>query len=76
MAKQSAQDRAERLAEGRCPVHGIDMPQIAVIREGTMERCLVECPRGDCEIQGTSLQPSGPVELLPKFRSLIGMGSI
>lgn len=74
MARQSAQDRAERLAEGRCPIHGVDMPQIAVLEGGTMERCLVECPRGDCEIQGTSLQPSGPVELLPKFINLIGGG--
>lgn len=76
MARQSAQDRAERLAEGRCPIHGIDMPQIDILGEGTMRRWLVECPRGDCEIKGTSHKPSGPVDLLPEFRNLIEIGAI
>lgn len=39
-------------------------------------KCLSPCRVGDCEIQCTSLQPSGPVELLRNFRNLIGIGGI
>lgn len=76
MAKQIARDRAERLKDGRCPIHGIDMPQIGLDGEGVEQRFLVGCPRKDCEIKGTSVMPFGPVELLPEYATLIGPRAI
>lgn len=72
MARQSIDDRLKRLSKGCCPIHGIDMPQVDQLEEGGVKRWLVACPRRDCEIQGTSLQNDGPVELLPAFLALIG----
>lgn len=72
MARQSTQDRTERLNKGCCPIHGIDMPQIGHQGEGNARLLLVECTRRDCEIRGTSSQHDGPVELLPEFQILVG----
>lgn len=76
MARQSVNDRLERLNKGCCPIHGIDMPQVGQLGEGSAKRWLVACPRRDCEIQGTSQQHDGPVELLPEFLVLIGRGQV
>lgn len=72
MARQSVNDRLERLDKGCCPIHAIDMPQIGQMGEDASMRWLVACPRRDCEIQGTSLRHEGPIELLPAFQLLIG----
>lgn len=76
MARQSIDDRVERLNKGCCPIHGIDMPQVDQVGEGGVRRWLVECPRLDCEVQGLSQQPDGPVELLPAFQVLIGRSQV
>lgn len=75
MAKQSASDRIARVKEGRCPIHGIDMPQIAWVSGGSEQLFRVACPRRDCSIEGVSAAPSGPVELLPEFTALLGPNS-
>lgn len=72
MARQTAQDRARRLEQGRCPIHGIDMPQVGLNTCGP--GFVVECPRKDCNIQGKSLEPSGPVDLLAEFEGVIAAG--
>lgn len=72
MAKQSARDRAQRLAEGNCPIHGIGMPQVGLHGEGAAVRFLVGCPRKDCSILGTALEAGGPVELLQEYAHLLG----
>ncbi|MNJ14742.1 hypothetical protein D3C77_89760 [compost metagenome] len=72
MARQSIQDRTERVSRGCCPIHGIDMPQVGQHGEGDARRWIVACPRRDCEIRGTSLQYDGPVDLLPEFQLLVG----
>lgn len=71
MARQSAKDQAERLSKGCCPIHGIDMPQIGLVDDGSEQHWLVECPRRDCEMKGTSVEPSGPVDLLPECKAQI-----
>lgn len=76
MARQSINDRLDRLNKGCCPIHGVDMPQIGQIGEGASTCWLVACPRRDCEIQGTSLRHDGPVELLPAFQELIGRSQV
>ena len=59
-----------RLTKGCCPVHGLQMPQVGL----TEDQCqfVVECPRKDCSIQGTSSEPYGPVELLREYQHLVG----
>lgn len=76
MAKQTAKDRFERLKDGCCPIHGIGMSQIGLEGEGAEQRFLVGCPRKDCEIKGTSVEPFGPVELRPEYATLIGPRAI
>ncbi|WP_455233591.1 hypothetical protein [Geopseudomonas aromaticivorans] len=71
MAKQSAKDRAFRLSEGRCPIHGVSMPQIGLTGEGDQQRALVGCPRKDCEITGSAWDADGPVELMPEHAALL-----
>lgn len=59
MAEQSRIDRLKRLEDGRCPIHGIGMVQVG--QDGALFR--VECPRADCNVQGTTHEPHGPVTL-------------
>jgi hypothetical protein len=74
---QSAADRADRLSHGRCPIHGIGMPQVSPWEKkiGGMldgaDVAVVECPRKDCGIQAYSCGPVGPCELLPKWHHLL-----
>lgn len=67
MAKQSREDRHERLKNGACPVHGIDMPHLAIVGA----RFSVACPRRDCAIQGITSGPGLPVDLAPEFAYLL-----
>lgn len=68
MAKQSAQDRARRLSEGCCPVHGIPLSQVGITEDG--RRSIAGCPRKDCDIRGV---PDGPraFALFPQFEHLL-----
>lgn len=75
--KQSKEDRTNRLSEGRCPVHGIWMPQVDSWHEqngGALDGAqftIVECPRGDCHIRAKAFSIDGPWELLPEFVYLL-----
>lgn len=62
-AKQSIQDRKERLLSGRCPVHGLDMTQVGRTGKDEDGAMVVQCSRRDCQIQGRSKSYRGPVEL-------------
>lgn len=75
--QQSAADRRKRLGEGRCPVHGIFMPQVGGWSRrvgGALDGkqvTIVECPRRDCSIQAYAAAPDGPWELLPEHDWLL-----
>jgi hypothetical protein len=66
--KQSVADRRQRLSEGRCPVHGLYMPQIG---PWVGEECLCGCPRDDCKIEVWMPAPDGPATLLPEWEHLL-----
>ena len=72
MARQSKQDRLRRLNEGRCPVHGIWMPQVGnpETYQG-IERVLVGCPRRDCAILAYAQDVDGPRQIHPDFEAVI-----
>lgn len=69
MKKQNKDDRLKRLAEGRCPVHGLTMTQVGLADNG--RRFVVACPRMDCDIEGHSEDPFGPVTLTPSSAHLL-----
>lgn len=71
--KQSVADREKRLSEGRCPVHGLPMPQADswYTQEDGKQYTLVECPRSDCQIRAKAFHWNGPWELLPEWHYLI-----
>ena len=60
MSKGQGRDaRIERLSDGGCPVHGINMPQVSkwdVDADGR-SFAIVECPRKDCDIQARCYDP-------------------
>ena len=72
-AKQSAFDRAKRLSNRCCPVHGLGMSQAstALADDDGREYVLVDCPRRDCSILVKAYSPDGPFELLPEWAHLI-----
>jgi hypothetical protein len=66
--RQGRGDRLRRLAMGRCPVHGVCMPQTdGYFDDGT---CYVECCRKDCAIGGMATDPH-QVWLLPQWVHLL-----
>lgn len=67
MAKQGKVDRLKRLEYGGCPVHGVAMGQEGI--RGQLFQ--TNCPRGDCNIQGTTHKPHGPVTLDPGHHELL-----
>lgn len=71
--KQSSSERAKRLQEGRCPVHGLWMPQIDGWHypEDGKRYTLVGCPRSDCAIVARAFGFDGPWELLDEFIALL-----
>lgn len=75
--KQSAKDRIKRINEGRCPIHGLYMPQVGRWEEqigGPLDGAqftIVECPRNDCNIQAKAVGPQGPWELLSEWDYLL-----
>ena len=75
MAKQSTQDRQLRLSEGRCPIHGIWMPQIESWHEEKgISFTIVGCPRKNCNIKVRAYSINGPWDLLPQFKYLLQQG--
>lgn len=71
LAKQSPKDRLRRLADGRCPIHGIHMHQVDNTELKGKHRFVAGCPRKDCKIQTTTHEPFGPGVLLPEFDHLL-----
>ena len=79
MAKQTITDRKQRLAEGRCPIHGRHLHQAA--QEPLWWRgkdgkptTLVECCMCKQAI-ATENEPFGPAKLLPEFSHLLSLVS-
>jgi hypothetical protein len=64
--KQSPTDRLHRLHQGRCPVHGISMPQVDswYYPEAGRAYTVVGCPREDCSIRAKAYSIDGPWELV------------
>lgn len=71
MAKQSRADRVRRLESGACPVHGIGMDQTGLQGEGSARLFIAECPRRDCNIDGTTSEVHGPLTLSATHMHLI-----
>lgn len=70
--RQSLEDRAARLKEGRCPIHGIPMTQTGwPRRENGAVYFLVGCGRRGCGIEAKEFTSQGPWELMPEFQYLI-----
>jgi hypothetical protein len=83
---QSAEARAERLAKGCCPTHGIGMPQVDIwyyppgqtrwqggeLAEGdeTFPYTIVGCPRRDCDEYAKAKDDFSCVALPPEQHSL------
>ena len=77
-ARQLAARRL-RLAEGRCPVHGLSLGQVGgwdYRKDGRERRdygeagdgyTLVACPRRDCAVLATTKHFEGPAFLLPSL---------
>ena len=66
--KQTLADRLQRLAAGRCPIHGTGMTQVG--NAGALG--VVECPRRDCTIRGTTTEAFGSVTLLRESSLVLG----
>jgi hypothetical protein len=70
-ARQSAEDRQQRLLKGACPVHGNGMTQVNVLKVDGRVVDLVECDRRACPIQGIQERPGGKIRLLPQYAALL-----
>jgi hypothetical protein len=68
-ARQATRHRLQRLAQCRCPVHGTPMAQVGAAGDG--QASLTECTRRDCDIRGTTVDPNGPIVLMPQFAHLL-----
>ncbi len=69
MAKQTIDDRLARLQDGRCPIHGRAMTQVAPWRiEKGRPVTIAAC---SCGIAAKEYEPFGPAELVLAFRHLI-----
>lgn len=79
-AKQSRADRERRLNEGRCPVHGIWMPQFSswylpcghsepgfLTGDEDAAYTIVSCPRADCGIMVKAFDVFGPWKLTKEW---------
>ena len=72
-AKQSAYDRAKRLSDRRCPIHGIGMSQVGLPLDDDdgHDHSIASCPRRDCSILANGDNGDGRLELLPEWAHLI-----
>lgn len=70
-ARQSADDRYQRLLKGACPVHGNGMSPVNVLKLDGRVVNLVECDRRACPIQGIQERPDGKIRLLPQYAALL-----
>lgn len=82
MAKQSREDRLNRLNKGQCPIHGVLMVEIEqTVVEVQCKHCkntelhygifTVTCPRKDCNVIAFSNQPEGAAMLAANFEYLL-----
>ena len=77
MANQSATDRAKRLANGCCPIHGIPMGQVGLTElVNDSQLFIAECTRKDCNIQGTTAAPYGSLKLTSEHQHLLGPSKV
>jgi hypothetical protein len=72
VAKQTPVDRAIRLAQGRCPIHGRVLTQASewFRDESGLPSTLVECAVCHSAL-AIEHEPFGPATLLPAFQRLI-----
>lgn len=63
----------KRLSFCSCPIHNIGMVQSCDngYINSQRDHYLVQCPRHDCNIKGTTSEPHGAVTLLPQFVYLL-----
>ena len=69
MAKQSRDDRMQRLSKGCCPIHGIGMTQIDILND--KKTFVISCPRDDCDIVATTVEHDGNAVLTSQFEYLL-----
>jgi len=69
MPRQSTRQLMNRLADGRCPIHGATMVQVGYAEDEKTE--IVECTQADCGIRGTRSSPEAGVVLLSEFVHLL-----
>jgi hypothetical protein len=64
--RQSHADQERRLTEGRCPIHGLSMPQVDgwFIDDDGRQFTIVGCPRSDCDEHAKAYSIDGPWERL------------
>lgn len=74
MSMQSPQDRTWRLEKGCCPVHGLGLTQVGTIDGSDGFRYVVKCPRRDCSVQATMVDPDGAAQLTPEHEHLLHPG--
>lgn len=67
MATDSSLNALRRLSQGKCPVHNVVMPQVAM--RGA--RAVVVCPMKECEISGTAESSGGEVYLDKKSQDVL-----
>lgn len=70
-ARQSADDRQQRLLKDACPVHGNVMSQVNVLKVDGRVVNLVKCDRRACPIQGIQERDDGNIRLLPQYAALL-----
>jgi hypothetical protein len=71
--RQSRDERLKRLNRGRCPVHGLWMPQVDgwYYPDDGSKLTIVRCPRRDCRITARAQSYSGPWKLNEEFADLL-----
>jgi hypothetical protein len=70
-AQLTAKDRARRLGDGCCPIHGLSMGQIGNDVIDGQHVFVVACPRKDCDVQATETEPYGVATLRPAWAHLV-----
>lgn len=72
MSKQTAKDRAQRLRDGCCPIHGLPMGQEGNDVIDGRHAYIVGCPRKDCDVRASQFAIDGEATLLPGHAHLLG----
>lgn len=72
--KQSPKDKQRRLNEGRCPTHGLPMPQADgwFYPKNDDPYTVVGCPRKDCNIRAKAYDRNEPCILIDSHVNSFG----